>query len=473
MSTGSHHYQVYWTEGDTDREPNEIPLYWNIAERRWIPKQSTLLEPTADGVAPGHWNTRCIKCHSTGGVPGLDSYAQVLNTEVGEFGIACEACHGPGADHIRRHQNPVTRYRERWQDQPDDSMVNPARLSSRASTFVCGRCHANYLEDMDDFLERGFDFLPGDETLGAKIELLAYDPAKAEASETNTPFWRDGTCRVGGDELNAHVKSPCFERGELSCLSCHSMHHSDPNDQLGEGMDGNQACLQCHKSFANNIEAHTHHAATSSGSLCYNCHMPHTTYALSTAMRSHRIDSPDAQASDESGRPNACNLCHLDRTLQWTADHLTEWYDQPESDFAADRRTIADSVLWSLQGNALHRAIAAWHAGWEPAQEASGTKWQARFLAELLQDPYPQVRFIAGRSLRTLPGFETHEYDFLAAESEQRNAALAVTRQWLESLDVKTKDRAAVLIDDDGAFDQETANRLLTDRDNSPIAVPE
>ena len=28
----------------------------------------------------------------------------------------------------------------------------------------------------------------------------------------------------------------------------------------------------------------------------------------------------------ETGRPNACNLCHLDRTLAWTAKHLEGWY---------------------------------------------------------------------------------------------------------------------------------------------------
>ena len=40
--------------------------------------------------------------------------------------------------------------------------------------------------------------------------------------------------------------------------------------QLAKRMDGNEACLQCHEKMRDKISAHTHHAADSSGSLCYN-----------------------------------------------------------------------------------------------------------------------------------------------------------------------------------------------------------
>ena len=32
------------------------------------------------------------------------------------------------------------------------------------------------------------------------------------------------------------------------------------------------------------------------------------------------------QATLATGRPNACNLCHLDKTLGWTAQYLEQWY---------------------------------------------------------------------------------------------------------------------------------------------------
>ena len=143
-------------------------------------------------------------------------------------------------------------------------------------------------------------------------------------------FWSDGQVRVSGREFNGLAASACFKRGEMSCLSCHSLHHyQDPDDQLGARMEGNQACLQCHSSFAAKLESHTHHRAESTGSLCYNCHMPFTTYGLLKAIRSHTITSPTVRSSLATGRPNACNLCHLDKSLGWTAQKLNGWYGQP------------------------------------------------------------------------------------------------------------------------------------------------
>ena len=114
-------------------------------------------------------------------------------------------------------------------------------------------------------------------------------------------FWADGMIRVSGREFNGLSDSACYQRGELSCLSCHSLHKTDDDprplvewadDQLGVGMNGNDACLQCHESNRYDSK-HTHHQPHSSGSRCYNCHMPHTTYGLLKAIRSHQISSPE------------------------------------------------------------------------------------------------------------------------------------------------------------------------------------
>jgi len=103
--------------------------------------------------------------------------------------------------------------------------------------------------------------------------------------------------RVSGREYSGMTESPGFQRGEMSCLSCHQMHqafddsrprHEWADDQLKRGMRGNQACIQCHHELADSktLTDHTHHAADSSGSKCYNCHMSQTTYGLLKANRS-------------------------------------------------------------------------------------------------------------------------------------------------------------------------------------------
>ena len=254
------------------------------------------------------------------------------------------------------------------------------------------------------------------------------------------------------------------------------MHASDPNDQLAAGMRTNEACLSCHESYGESLEEHTHHAADSPGSLCYNCHMPHTTYALLKGIRSHRIEPPDLSVSARTGRPHACNLCHLDKTLQWTSDQLSRWYgpDAARGDLNEDQRNVAASILWLLKGNAAQRVIAAWHFGWEPAQMASGNDWQAPFLAQLLDDPYAAIRFVAHRALVSLPGYVEFAYDFVAPQADRRAAQRAALAQWSPDRSTFSQDRIApLLINADGRLHQPRVSELIEQRDQRPIYITE
>ena len=191
-------------------------------------------------------------------------------------------------------------------------------------------------------------------------------------------------------------------------------------------------------------------------------------------MRSHRIDSPNVTSSLDHGRPNACNLCHIDKTLQWSAEHLHDWYQQPELTFTTDQREAAASLLWLLTGDAMQRTLAAWHLGWSPAIAASGDDWQASFLALLLEDPYPAVRFVAYQSLRQLPGLSDFEFDYLAPQKER----IAARQQILQRLQNRTPGTTgpyagALLLDATGQPLQATVERLLKRRDDRPVDIPE
>jgi hypothetical protein len=251
------------------------------------------------------------------------------------------------------------------------------------------------------------------------------------------------------------------------------------DDQLQIGMRGNQACLQCHEEYEQEevLTRHTHHAAGSSGSLCYNCHMPHTTYGLQKAIRSHQVDSPTVAASLATGRPNACNQCHLDRTLQWTSQHLDRWYGIPQVTLTADEQQTAASVLWLLRGDASQRALMAWSMGWRDAHQASGDDWQAPLAAQLLEDPYDAVRFIAARTLRSLPHLADAGVDFSASPPERSAQREHVWDLWhkqrkkLQSRDAAG--RRAILIDESGALMRDELNRLLQQRDDRDIYLSE
>jgi hypothetical protein len=289
-------------------------------------------------------------------------------------------------------------------------------------------------------------------------------------------FWPDGMVRVTGREYNGLIDTPCHTRGELSCLSCHSMHdYQSRGDQLAPGMDSNQACFQCHRTLESKLEEHTHHAASSAGSLCYNCHMPHTTYGLLQAVRSHQIDSPRVQTSLETGRPNACNLCHLDQTLEWTSTWLSRWYGHAKVELSPREQRVSAVLLWLLKGDAAQRAIAAWHMGWPPARRASGDQWQAPFLAALLgEEPYAAVRYIASKSLTSLPGFAGLAYDFTGSPQERKEIAQRAFASWTV-LHTNRLDQASgrLLIGPTGILDRKAVDQLLQQRNNRMVELVE
>jgi hypothetical protein len=456
MITGSHHQQIYWYATGRNRLLGQLPAAYLIAEKRWIPRRSAVLHPPGEPLfsETGHWNSTCIACHTTNGRPEFDTPfgsqpidTQVVDSRVTEFGIACEACHGPSTNHAAANRSPLRRYTSHLTGRGDPTTVLPTRLDPQRSSQVCGQCHGVW-EFYDGTGERqansaGLPYRPGDELTTTRFlaqptrnldaptmrALLDVDPGFV-----NDSFWPDGMVRVSGREYNGLIESPCFKDAHdpqrtMSCFSCHTLHQpagdSRPsrewaNDQLGPGMDSNAACAQCHEKLTGDLTVHTKHKAGSAGSSCYNCHMPFTSYGLLKTIRSHQISSPSVASSRDTGRPNACNLCHLDKTLAWAGDYLAQWYGQAKP--ALDEPDVSSALLLALTGDAGQRAIAAQAMGWQPAQAASGTDWMLPHLAQLLDDPYDAVRFIAGRSLGTLPEFGSFQYDFAAPPDQRRDA---------------------------------------------------
>ncbi len=427
MVTGSHHMQAYWVDNKHGNQQFSFPFTYLFEQERWVPRQSVFIRNPNGPAWAQIWNVGCINCHSTAGQPVSESPdLPGFDTRVAELGISCEACHGPAGQHARENSNPLRRYGEHLAGRGDPEIVNPARLSTKRSSEVCGRCHSVHASlDHSDWLKEGEPYRPGDE-LEKKLHVLRTSRSK-EFRQSH--FWSDGMIRVSGREYNGLIRSPCFVRGEMSCLSCHSMHESEPANQLAHGMESNHACAGCHEKISRDVESHTHHLASSTGSLCYNCHMPYTTYGLVKALRSHEISSPNVKSSTQTGRPNACNLCHLDKSLKWAGRKLADWYQQPSERLGEIENSTSAAILWALEGDAGQRALIAWHFGWEPARKASGDDWFAPYLALLTQDEYPAVRYIAGRSLKRLPDFAGLEYDYLNVQKLETTAA-TVFNQW-------------------------------------------
>ena len=122
------------------------------------------------------------------------------------------------------------------------AIVQPADLDHARSSQVCGSCHGmKWFDKSEEWTAHGFRYRPGDDlektTPIIRPTQLDKQPWLKPVLEKNPGifndfFWPDGHIRVTGREYNGLLESPCYQRGEMSCVSCHSMHKSDPDDQL-------------------------------------------------------------------------------------------------------------------------------------------------------------------------------------------------------------------------------------------------
>jgi predicted CXXCH cytochrome family protein len=479
LVTGSHHMQAYWVSSVFGNMQFGFPFTYLFEDKRWVPRADVFLFPPGGKFTMQVWNANCINCHATAGQQRQDPKTKIIDSRAAEMGIACEACHGPAEQHVSVNLDPKRRYAARLEGKGDPTIFNPARADHVKASEACGQCHAiRQKRNQEQWNEHGLLYRPGGE-LESLYPLLHYNANDLDVNEKERAlmqgsFWSDGMVRVSGRDFSGMSASACYSKGELSCLSCHSLHqYASRTNQLIAGMESNQACLQCHKSYGEKLEQHTHHKAGSSGSLCYNCHMPHTSYGLLKAIRSHQINSPTVKASLDTGRPNACNLCHLDKTLAWTGDKLKEWYGQPLEPLSAEQKSVSAALLWMLTGDAGQRSLIAWHMGWQPAKEISGWQWMAPQLAQMLLDPYSIVRFISKRSLKRLPGYENFAYDYIAPEQERLSAKAQALSIWQRQARATVSAPSEVLLEPDGSLKRKEVDRLWRRRNDQRMELLE
>ena len=437
----------HWLQECLHRAPNgqyiRLPLLYHIAERRWVHSNGAFLAPDSNDFwarsRGANWNDSCLYCHNTepSKNPIVDPRRGVVGyeTQVAELGIACAACHGHGSDHVKSRRDPTATSKR-----ADSDVVHPARLPVPRRDEICGRCHGALVPKpaMWDSRTHRDPFVPGQDLTifnhvfrseAEQAELAGLRPKSGtppRPEPTDGRFWGDGTPLTTALEYNGLALSACYRegRGKLSCLSCHTMHGDDPNLLLKPKMQSNEACYQCHADYRDQLAKHTRHPAESSGSLCFNCHMPHQVYSLMTTHRSHRIQTPDLASSLGTGKPHACNLCHLDKSLGWTRDQLALWPNGKRNavgKLSAEEETLSSAVLLLSRGDARSRAIVAGAFSNPAARLASGTDWPGSMLTRILEhERYPAVRYLAHRGLVAETNLAAAApYDYLATPTDR------------------------------------------------------
>jgi hypothetical protein len=197
------------------------------------------------------------------------------------------------------------------------------------------------------------------------------------------------------------------------------MHGGDPRGQLTEKMKTNAACTECHQQFSTPVQLveHTKHSAESSGSLCYNCHMPSIVYGVMSAHRTHDITIPRPDETVRFNKPNACNQCHLDWSVNRAITASRRLWPKTfgESKVADKQFDEPEGQRALFAGDAVMRALTA--AAMTPANDVT-----APLLLEAMQDRYPIVRYFAANALATQHP-EMPKPDYLATR-ENRNVTL-------------------------------------------------
>ncbi len=344
--------QVYVRMIDGEYYP--LPAKWLIPLQKWIPYK-------VDSWRQTPMSTQCNGCHTTGFNPETH--------EFNEFGIGCEACHGPGSSHVQKRQMSNAPWCSVCHAEPP---LTKEEIIVSAKSATCGQCHNRGSQVVDkDHMKTSFSFpvnyKPGNELSDSFKPLTATDDKKKKH------WWKSGLSKNRHQEYadfsrSGHAKSlrnllekrdPHRGEPEDSCLRCHSTDYRQaapderPNlesaklgitcvachephgldRKLGTGLPGPHRCGECHidsLTASTADEGKPHYPCPATKVQCADCHMPRIVKSGGVfSIRSHafRIVPPTATREDP-GMPNSCQNggCHKDRSLDWAVQAFREYY---------------------------------------------------------------------------------------------------------------------------------------------------
>jgi predicted CXXCH cytochrome family protein len=263
------------------------------------------------------------------------------------LGVSCEACHLGGREHVATGgkeppgffpSSPFLFVDAREKD------VSFGRTHDNLN-WACGRCHVG-----------------------------------------TRPTYANGISTWNSTEYSDAVQGSCFS--QLRCIDCHNPHETIGPRWSRPPDEDDRLCLRCHQQLepAQARRDHTRHPAGSSGARCMNCHRPRINEGIQDLVRTHTIFSPTDKAMIEANHPNACNMCHTDRTIDWTVGYLKEWYGAGYSEeklaenYPDRERSVA--LGWLQSESPAVRLVGA------DVLSRTGAGWALPELIGVLDDPY-------------------------------------------------------------------------------------
>ena len=268
-----------------------------------------------------NWNNMCAECHSTRLQKNYDAETRSFATTWTEVNVACEACHGPGADHqrfvkresgweaLQESLGLKVQLNERrgvhWKVDAKESIARRSQARDSAHEIeTCARCHSRRSPISSEYRH-------GEPLLDHYLPALLTDGL----------YHADGQIDDEVYVYGSFVQSKMHAAG-VTCSDCHEPH------SLELRAPGNGVCLQCHQADTYNTTEHHFHPPQSSGASCAECHMPAKNYMVVDPRHDHSMRIPRPDLSLSLGTPNACTNCHTDQSAQWAATQVGKWYSK-------------------------------------------------------------------------------------------------------------------------------------------------
>ncbi|MDR3110082.1 MAG: tetratricopeptide repeat protein [Planctomycetaceae bacterium] len=331
---GKRPLQQYLVETERGRL-QALPVAWDSVDKRWFhlyPKEQI---PKGD---PLHWTTNlqnwnrmCADCHTTNLRKNFDAKTKTYSTTFSEIVVGCQSCHGPCGKHVE--VAVLHKLTDEWKQDLPKEVFSLADVKTSDATESCTFCHTRrrLLREGAKPPETPSDdwFVP--ELVDADI------------------YYPDGQLLEEAFEYGSFMQSKMYSKG-VGCTNCHEPHSLELRFQ------GNRLCTQCHApSIFDTVKHHFHPNAEKPGTQCVECHFPQSTYMIADPRRDHSIRKPSPALTLASGVPNACSICHRDRTkgetLEWANDKVERWYaDKRKSSVGYnDQATIAGHYALAIK----------------------------------------------------------------------------------------------------------------------------
>jgi tetratricopeptide (TPR) repeat protein len=310
----NHDYRIVYTFGITPLQQYIVKFpdgrfqclrtAWDTEKNKWFDLypdfkvvHSEWLHWSRGGL---NWNTMCSDCHSTNVRKNYDFETETFDTKYAIINVNCEACHGPGKQHV----DDVKRLGKKYAS--TGTMQMTLKTTPKELVDQCARCHMRREQFSEAF---NFEGTMLDHYYPQLIEEPLYYP--------------DGQILDEDYVYGSFVQSKMY-KNNVACNNCHNSH------SLKLKFEGNTLCAQCHLPEKFNTPEHHLHEMGTDGAKCINCHMPGKYYMGNDFRRDHSFRVPRPDLSLKNGTPNACAGCH-EKDDKWAWEAFQRLYGAVDS----------------------------------------------------------------------------------------------------------------------------------------------